>query len=253
MQSTGSTRSLDEVLQWARSAPRCGHDLDDIMEIYSQPRLLQHTNQRGLKGEMAIDLCTGWDLLIEGTQKKLIALIQARDPLVIMLSPPCTMFSALQSSNWHRMPQATRERRLREAMLHVHFCIAICFWRAAMGRGFVFEHPRRALSWQDPIMVALTQQAYVCDFHMCMFGMVTQDDPSKYHMKPTRLVTNLKAVHKAFSGKTCDKSHKHIPIQGSAQGLRRSTWAQCYPGRFCQVMAGALHEAVQTECCRAST
>ena len=38
---------------------------DDVMEVFSPPRILEHTATLGLRGDLSADLATGWDLSLE--------------------------------------------------------------------------------------------------------------------------------------------------------------------------------------------
>merc|ERR1712203_873110 len=90
---------------------------EDIMEIYSPERLKLHLGNRNLRVNYSIDRLTGWDLNQEGIRKKLIGYIKALRPKVLVLSPPCTVWCAHMTSNWHRIKVNKRERGFREGQL----------------------------------------------------------------------------------------------------------------------------------------
>ena len=83
-----------------------GHD--DIAEYYSPPRITPVANSRGLQGTMSADLETGVDFLLRQTYQDSLDALTQRQVQFLMLSPPCTMFSALQALwNFKRMDPAT--------------------------------------------------------------------------------------------------------------------------------------------------
>ena len=223
---------------------------DDVAEVYSPRRVLAHTGALSLAGDLSVDLLTGWDLNTESDRRRLASNLAQRQPRVLITSPPCTMFCSLMASNWFRMLRHVREARWAVAIAHLQFTVFLCSWQHACKRGFVFEHPARALSWGNLMVQDILKQpgVFICEFDMCAFHLVAQDDPTKFHRKPTRLLTNIPSVHRRFHGKKCPGNHEHIAIQGSARvpgGVKRSYWAQHYPEQFCEALAGA----VQEHCC----
>ena len=51
-----------EYLWKVQVPPHRGHDLqDDVMEVYSPARVLKHTAELQLRGDLSADLTTGWD------------------------------------------------------------------------------------------------------------------------------------------------------------------------------------------------
>ncbi len=222
----------------------CNAMQDSVAEVYSPRRVLRYTSQMDLRGDLSADLLTRWDFNDQKHRELLVGELKKRRPRVLILSPPCTMFSSLMASNWLRMERRGREERWKEANLHLSFAVLLCNLQRSNGLGFIFEHPASALSWKSPVLQALASQprCWTSHFHMCAFGMHAADDPSKYHKKNTRLLTNVPQVHKLVHNKTCPGNHEHIPITGSAVGMKRSYWAQHYPANFCKALADATRD-----------
>lgn len=72
----------------------------DVMEIYSPPRVTleaKKQNQKGIKPKwrvgQALDLTTGYDFKNAKTRKHVMNLIKTWKPALVILSPPCTVFS----------------------------------------------------------------------------------------------------------------------------------------------------------------
>ena len=61
---------------------------DDVMEVFSPPRILEHTAKLGLRGNLSADLTTGWDLSLERGRASLLKEILRRRPKLVFLEPP---------------------------------------------------------------------------------------------------------------------------------------------------------------------
>ena len=61
---------------------------DDVMEMFSPPRILEYTSILGLRGDLSADLATGWDLSLEQDRANLLTEIVRRRPNIVFLEPP---------------------------------------------------------------------------------------------------------------------------------------------------------------------
>ena len=184
---------------------------DDVMEVFSPPRILEHTKILGLRGDLSADFTTGWDLFLEHDRANLLTEIVRRRPKIVFLEPPCTWFSKLLSFNWTHIPRHLREERLVAHIVLFEFCLLIMRIQLLAGRAFVVEHPHSATSWKHPQVQSAVRNflgTNVADFDLCMFGMVTiiYRVPVK---KTTRLMTNCPHIYKRFADVRCDGSHDH--------------------------------------------
>jgi hypothetical protein len=76
-------------------------------------------------------------------------LIDEEDPMFLIGSPPCTVFSKIRKlSNFKRDPQKVAEE---ECEGRHHLKVACRFYKkqAQKGRSFLHEHPDGASSWND--------------------------------------------------------------------------------------------------------
>ena len=94
---------------------------------------------QGLKGQIALDLTTGWDFRIPEHRKKALALIAKKRPAVLLLSLPCTTFSPLR-----RLTNSKRDRRqVRQEEVegdqHMDFSVSLAELQMREGRGFILE------------------------------------------------------------------------------------------------------------------
>ena len=69
-----------------------------FMEIYSSPRIAPFCQRLLLQCGPSIDLKTGFDLTKQYFQQQVLSQLATLQPLVIMLSPPCTVRSRTHSS-----------------------------------------------------------------------------------------------------------------------------------------------------------
>ena len=112
------------------------------MEVYSPPRVIPFPRRAWFSRGLSADLITGWNFIKAGTRIALVIEVKVRRPQVLIVSPPCTWFSSLQSLNWWKMPRDFREQQLREASLHVEFCCVLMWLQTVAGRKVLFEHPQ---------------------------------------------------------------------------------------------------------------
>ena len=67
----------------------------DLMEVFSPPRVVPTACGMSLTASVSIDIITGYDLATWRGRHETIGLIGKYRPRVLVLSPPCTMFSRL--------------------------------------------------------------------------------------------------------------------------------------------------------------
>ena len=120
---------------------------DDVIEVFSVPRLLQPCANVGLRLVRSMDILNGWDLSKPNVQINCFNEFRARKPKIAVLSPPCTMFSMIMDSNWNRMTPDKRSAKLTEAIALLDMASWIMDYQIETGNYFVFEHPAGAKSW----------------------------------------------------------------------------------------------------------
>ena len=108
------------------------------------------------------------------TQAKVWKMLRRDKPLVVGLSPPCTLFSSLQNLRKSDIPAD----ELEVAMACVRFCVEVALFQISRGRLFHFEHPLTATSWSMPELDDLRCRNEVEDVtvHMCAFGLEAEDE-----------------------------------------------------------------------------
>ena len=108
----------------------------EVAEVYIPPRMTEMVRQLGMEGNVAMELITTdengepWDLRKQKMQEKAIRFLNETKPAVLILSPPCTMFSAMQNINIHKMKRGSTTARVQEAVAHFAFAVLLCLRRA---------------------------------------------------------------------------------------------------------------------------
>ena len=223
------------------------HICQDVAEFYSPPRVLCKARSLGLRGQLSLDLLTHWDFRLPSHCALSLQLLKQLNIMVLILSPPCTMFSALQRMwNFKRMAKCLLEQRWSEAMGYLGHAMQCALAQHHGGRFFVFEHPASASSWSQPIVqqVAALHGVHCVVFDQCMTGLRSKVRQAPMR-KRTRLMTNNLAFVRQFSGLMCDGRHEHQLVQGSEGGVRRSVWAQLYPEPMVDRLAAGAQECLR--------
>ena len=91
-------------------------------------------------------------------------LMRKEEPLFLIGSPPCTVFSIIQSLNIHKNGQELRDQfevRKVAAVKHIKCCAQLYRMQMAAGRYFLHEHPHGATSWDLDVIKELESKAGV--------------------------------------------------------------------------------------------
>eukprot|EP00435_Cladocopium_sp_Y103_P046235 s919_g13.t1 len=203
------------------------------------------------------DVLYGLDLLNEEHQQMLKDVIDAQQPEVITLSPPCGPWSS-----WQRM---RKRKDILSALRREHqpfwdFVLWVWSYQSVHGRLVVLEQPAQSDALKMPKMERRSP-LYGQVVHMCKLGLVDQES-GKPHKKPTMVQMNHPCINSsAFPPVVCDhEPGEHQPIEGSVRLqdfngpgrhvlVRRSTLASRWTEQFCTwLLTGlecALHESAQ--------
>ena len=121
------------------------------------------------------------------------------------------------------------ESAWQDALEMVDFAVKVCRMQAKAGRYFLFEHPLCATSWKLTSLAKLKKEVGVMGAvsDMCAFGMKAADQWGEaYAKKPTRFLTNSKAIMEKVSNR-CPGDHRHVPLVGG-----RANAAAEYPDKL---------------------
>ena len=220
-----------------------GEPADDIMEIYSPPRVVPVAQEMSLRGGISADLGAGWDFNKEDHRVDFVIQVKARRPQVLVLTPACTLVSKMMNLNWGKLSPTFRVARFRECILHLEFCCLLMDLQSSEGRKVVFEHPEAALSWQSERVQEIMALPGMKRLHfdMCRLGMKSPILGVPLQ-KPTTIMTNLEELVPKLANLKCKGDHKHKVIRGSEGIFKLSRWAQRYPRGLCEAIATAASE-----------
>ncbi len=229
----------------------------DIAEVFSPPRVAQEAVMSSYDGARltpgwSLDLTredpmTGqpWDLGKKEVRQRVRGLVRDTKPFLLIGSPPCTMFSSLQSLSKRQRDEEKYQKALRAAKEHVKFCLELYDMQMKAGRYFLHEHPHSASSWAMPEVLKMLMidevDVMVCD--MCAFGMIIKDpDGEALARKRTRVMSNspevLKRLNKRCANaeaKDADAKHRHADTT-----CGRVKKCQVYPREFCRAICAGI-------------
>ena len=203
----------------------------DIAEVYSPPRLLPAARGLGLSGTLSCDILTGWDFSQTNIRAKFYQLLVQLNILFIMMSPPCTMFSALQALwNLKRMSRDVVDRRMKEALGFIEHCMSLARAQIERSNFFCFEHPASSSAWKLGCVQEVNQLpgVFKIKFDQCQCGLMTPLGRRPMR-KRTILMSNAYSIRRNFSNLMCKRDHEHQLVMNSECGMKLSVWAQMYP------------------------
>ena len=164
--------TADDIAEIYGSLPNAN---DSVVEIYSPPRVVEEAKKRGLRAELSIDLCTGYDLKDVKAKEHVRKELAKRRPKLLVSSPPCTKFSPFQNlrKNWENF-----EEEWDEAVSHVNFSMTCLEDQLQRGDHGLHEHPDVATSWNLPSVrdYLSHDEIILVKGHQCRFGLRTQQE-----------------------------------------------------------------------------
>ena len=209
----------------------CEMAATDIAEVYSPKRFTALAHQYKLRPGFAVDLCETkahgehWNLNKPADVEELFKLIDQDEPLLITGSPPCHLFSKLQAISWNKIPPEIREKRMTEALHHLHTSCDEYEKQIQEGRYFLHEAPWGATSWKDERVERISQRddVYVVRGPMCKWGMTAADrrglQGTGYVRKETGWMTNHPGLAELLETECTNKTgeapcHRHVHLIG---------------------------------------
>ena len=209
----------------------------DLAEMYSPPRVVKEAAKYNLMAGASIDLTNGWDFNLKTHRDAAERYVREFKPKLIIGSPECRMFSALQNlRKWGKKAEA----ELEAAKEHIRFVVKLYRIQVESGRWFLHEHPAGATSWQMAEVVKLSKEAGVVInvADQCMYGFKTPREGNQKEQQDARkrikFMTNSFWLGLELKTK-CDGSHRHQHLMGG-----RAKAAAVYPQGLCQAICAGL-------------
>ena len=221
----------------------------DLTEVYSPERVVQACKKYDLRPGRSMDIRNGYNFDLAADRKRAIEQIKEDEPTVVIGSPPCTMFSALQQlaiavnkskPGWMEEWQL----RLDQARRHIKFCCHLYDLQLKAGRYFLHEHPWSAKSWYLPEIAEMMNRpgVTVTKGHMCRFGMTACNEEGELQpvKKPTGFMTNSWCIADELN-RLCLGDHRHTQLMNG-----KAAAAAVYPKELCEAICRGLRK--QKEC-----
>ena len=156
-----------------------------MADIYSPPRVTaaaRRLPKYGPEPGLALDITIGdgtgkpFDFSRREQRQKVEAMIDARKPLLLIGSPMCTAFSAIQAINRARRDPEVVARELTNGRLHLAWCCHLYRKQVERGACFLHEHPAGATSWHERCVVSVLSLKGVRRVRadQCMLGQQTE-------------------------------------------------------------------------------
>lgn len=209
-----------------------------VSEVFSPPRVAEMAGRKGLRQGTSFDLATGWDLSQPSQRQKMWQKLRSEQPELVVICPPCKMFSLLQELNYANMPVEEAMMLIQIGLDDLETAALVAEWQVKRGKYYVFEHPDRARSWHEACLQRLSSWPGTfrtrCD--MCAYGLAV--DGEGFNLKPTGILTNSRYIAKRMS-RRCPGDHQHAPLMGG-----RAVKAQVYTKTFCEEIIKGIKEQV---------
>ena len=102
----------------------------DVSEVFSPERVTAACSRFGLSPGEAMDIKSGYDFDLLADRQRCWESIMRDEPLLVIGSPPCTVFSRLQELNKHIYQDSKKwleqfQIRMEQAKRYVRFCTRI--------------------------------------------------------------------------------------------------------------------------------
>ena len=219
--------------------------LKTIAEIYNPGCFGKLANRFNLVSGRVFDITLGSDLRDKKVQSEVKQYIKHVRPGLVLLAPPCRMYSQLQNLMKNKretdakMMQRYLENRA-EAQEMLEFAIEVCQLCLSLGLKFVFEHPFAASSWRQSAMERLLADDRVLFSRadQCQYGL--RGATGELHRKATGFATNDENIHKVLQ-RRCDGRREHEHIVGG----NRSKKSQEYPPDLIKCILRSYRETVK--------
>ena len=186
-----------------------------VSEVFNPNRFQKESIKQKFDHGRAFDITLGTNLLKSQDRNGVRHYVGTNKPGLVVVSPPCTLYSALQNLNQKHLdsPEKIQEylKRMTEAQVLMRFATEICRLVASYGGTFLFEQPQTSRAWKEPFVEKLTKelQNFVVTCDQCMFDLRSAE--GFLHKKPTSWLTNNEHVASVLRVR-CDQGHKHQPL-----------------------------------------
>ena len=127
----------------------------EVAEVYSPPRVAKMAKQMGLRAGWRLHLTTcdengrPWDFNDKAVGNAAVRELLNDKPRLLIGSPMCGPFSAMNNINYAKMTDAEKEQRIAYGRKHMELCMRLYEIQWHEGRYLLHEHPESASSWEE--------------------------------------------------------------------------------------------------------
>ena len=227
----------------------------DVAEFYSPPRIIEMARTMGLRAGWSMDLTTrdtdgrAWDFNIPEMRNRAARRIVTDKPPLVIGSPLCTVYSAMNNINHARMATEVVQERFAYARKHLECATKLYMLQIQGGRYFLHEHPASASSWSEACIKEVMSKKGVTKVigDQCRYGLVSEgkegQGPAK---KPTGFMTNSPCIalqlQRRCPNKGGYKVHEHVQLEDG-----RARAAQVCPPGLCKAVCKGLIEQMNAD------
>ena len=228
-----------------------------VSEIYSPARVTRAIKllpDMGLVAGFAFDLTNAnekgepWDFSLEAKRIEATEIVEQQKPMMLIGSPMCTPYSALQALNKHKKSQKDIDEMMTKAKVHMDFVCSLYKLQLDGGRYFLHEHPATATSWELPCIKEILYRdgVDITVGDQCQYGQKNKfGEPLK---KSTKWMSNsrevLRSLGKRCKGKggKCSAGGTHGQCLGEA-----AKQAAVYPFKLCKAILEGFRNQLRVD------
>ena len=170
-------------------------------------------------------------------------------PLFLIGSPMCTVFSTMNRINYVRMAPEEVQERMAYGKAHLEFCAKLYAIQGRARRYVLHGHPAEAISRQENCIKEMLQMQGVIRLtgDQCRYGLQTYDGYRKGPaMKRTGSMANsicvAQMLEKICPNKPNRQVHEHVSFEDG-----RTKVAQAYPPALCRAICEGMHLQVEAD------
>ena len=204
-----------------------------VWEVFAgEGRVTTTANRRAGMCAERFSLREGWDFTLPEHRVAFLRRLRKEEPDVVLLSPECKLWSALQELTIASKPGYAEKLDEMREWNHdniLMFCSVVYEHQRRRDKIALCEHPRRSKAWQTQAFEEM--QGWDAHVDQCMFGLRLPNDKQEILpvQKPTTFRVTSQSLHDRLT-KVCDGNHHHTHLEGNIPGVGLRSWlAESYP------------------------
>ncbi|CAK0792453.1 unnamed protein product [Prorocentrum cordatum] len=211
-------------------------------EIFvNKGRISQYVEQHGDFKTDKYTLDTGWDFTRKSHREAFFERLRRERPEEVWISPPCTLWSSINTLNDaskdNRYRQQRRREREKQKIEFLKFSRDIYDEQQKNERNAHLEHPRYATSWSEDVWQDM--EGYDTFVDQCAYGLKALDRDGR-RIGPIKKPTNVRTTkYKMHEGlwRRCSCKEKHVMLEGAhnRRGVENYPRSMAFQAAICIV------------------